>query len=114
MLQTPSATVMTVGVVFVVSAGKIVALLRDKGASKSTIVRFLSGTHAPAAESSRLEGRLADRRDARGDRGARHRGGPPEPLPREPATGVHERVAARRAVAEIDKDERVAMIPGVG
>ena len=56
---------MAVGVVFVLSAGEIVAPLGDNGAGKSTVVKIPSGTHAPAAGSIRLEVRRAGHRDAR-------------------------------------------------
>ena len=49
-------------------AGEIVALVGDNGAGKSTVVKIVSGIHAPAAGSMELEGRPAVYRDARGAR----------------------------------------------
>ena len=49
-------------------AGEIVALVGDNGAGKSTVVKIVSGIHAPASGSMVLEGRPAGYRDARGAR----------------------------------------------
>lgn len=49
-------------------AGEIVALVGDNGAGKSTVVKIISGIHAPASGSMELEGRPAGYRDARGAR----------------------------------------------
>ena len=49
-------------------AGEIVALVGDNGAGKSTVVKIISGIHAPASGSMVLEGRPAGYRDARGAR----------------------------------------------
>ena len=115
-LKTPPATVMAVGVVFVLSAAEIVALLGDHGAGKSTVDNILSDTHAPATGSSRLEGRLADRRDARGAgaHGIEVVRQNVSVAGRQPVCMSVLRRGSRVDTRTVAETERVAMIPGVG